>query len=507
MAGVMLKQRLSHAAWLPRSGWHQRQKAKARSRFMAHCVSVVRVGVRVGVGVAVGGLCSAALVACKKKAPPPPAAQSELREDSRESGENAEPPVPPPAPSQGPVPSRCRELPQATPFRIGELESRRASGADPDDGGPDDDDEVPDPYAVELGATRADADGFTFSALRSVKGQTHALIGVVGADAASGKTIDLGVVHGDPDPPLFAAHGKDLLLVIPDTDAGGGMLRVGIVRDARASARVNFGAEITGVRRDSTFALEASGERALLAYAAEAAGKIRVYGVLLEPNDPKQKLSPEALSAAGADVDSPRLAVRNGGYWLAVARSLDAPKSKLKSKASDAGPDLAEGESLLDIGTRRIEVTKLDAQGKAVSSALVVTAPGARPMSFELAAATDGSAYVGFRGDDTTPGAAGGPLQLVHVKLDGSFQKLDLSGESNGTGTPSFLSDPSTQALWLTAAGENGGTIFGRVAEHSTLAGDSVVRGADLIAAREGKLLLARAKGTAAELSLVTCAE
>ncbi|MEI9954252.1 MAG: hypothetical protein WDO74_36075 [Pseudomonadota bacterium] len=465
---------------------------------MAHCVSVA--------GVAAWALCSAGLGACKKKPAPLPAPEPELREDTPESSESAAPPSP--SPSRGPVPARCRELPQSAPFRIGELVTRRAAPSDPDDGGPDDDDEVPDPYAVELGPARADAEGFMLSALRSNRGQTHALIAVVAADAASGKLIDLGVVHGDPDPPLFAAHGKDLLLVTPDSDAGGGMLRVGVLRDPRASAQVSWGPEITGVRRDSTFALEASGDRALLAYAAEAAGKIRVFGVLLEPNNLKQKLTAEPLSAAGADVDSPRLALRNGGYWLAVARSLDAPKSKPKSRLSDAGSDLAEGESLLDIGTRRIEVTKLDAQGKPVSSALVVTAPGARPMSFELAAVADGSAYLGFRGDDTTPGAAGGALELVHVKPDGSFQKLELSGESNGTGTPSFLSDASTKdALWLSTAGENGATFFGRVAERSTLLGDSVVRGADLIAARDGKLLLARARGTAAELSLVTCAE
>jgi hypothetical protein len=413
---------------------------------------------------------------------------------------------PGPAPSPGPVPARCRELSQPAPFRIGELATARAG--DPDDGGPDDDDEVPDPYAVELGPARADSEGFTLSALRSVKRQTHALIAVVAADAASGKLIDLGVVHGDPDPPLFAAHGQDLVLVTPDTDAGGGMLRVGLLREPRGSAIVSWGPEITGVRRDSTFALEASGERALLAYAAEAAGKIRVFGVLIEPNNPKQKLTPEPLSAAGADVDSPRLALRSGGYWLAVARSLDASKSKPKSPQTDAGAVLEDGDSLLDIGTRRIEVTKLDAQGKPSSSALVVTAPGARPMSFELAAAADGSAYVGFRVDDTTPGAAGGALSLVHVKLDGSFQKLELSGESNGTGSPSFLSDGSTPgALWLTAAGENGATFFGRVGERTALAGDSVVRGGDLIAAREGKLLLARSKGTAAEFSLLTCSE
>jgi hypothetical protein len=193
---------------------------------------------------------------------------------------------------------------------------------------------------------------------------------------------------------------------------------------------------------------------------------------------------------------------------LAVARALDAPKSKPKSPPNDAGPAVVEEESLLDIGTRRIEVTKLDAQGKAVSSALVVTASGARPMSFELASGADGSAYIGFRTDDSTPGAAGGALQLVHVKLDGNVEKLELSGETNGAGTPSLLTDEGAPGgLWLSAAGENGGTIFGRVRDKSALAGDSLVRGGDLIAAREGKLLLARAKGTAAELSLLTCDE
>lgn len=497
MTDLMIEQRFCR--WLPPA------LDKARSRFMAHCVSVC-VGSVMVTGLAAGALCSVELVACKKKPPPgpapAPAAQADREENGPESADSAGPALP----SLGPgatVPARCREQPQASPFRIGELVTPRADN--PEDGGPDDDDEVPDPYAVELGPARADPDGFMLSALRSVKRQTHALIAVVAPDAASGRLIDLGVVHGDPDPPLFVASGKDLWLVTPDTDAGGGMLRVGMVREPRFAAQVSWGPEITGVRRDSTFALEASGGHALLAYAAEAAGKIRVFGVLLDPSDPKRKLTPEPLSAAGTDVDSPRLAVRSGGYWLAVARALDAPKPKPKAPG-DAGPTVVEEESLLDIGTRRIEVTKLDAQGKAVSSALVVTAPGARPMSFELASGADGSAYIGFRGDDSTPGAAGGALQLVHVKLDGSFEKLELSGETNGAGTPSLLRDASAPGgLWLSAAGENGSTLFGRVKDKVAVAADSSVRGGDLIAVREGKLLLARAKGTAAELSLLTC--
>jgi hypothetical protein len=327
------------------------------------------------------------------------------------------------------------------------------------------------------------------------------------ADAASGKIVDLGAVHGDPDPPQFALHGADVLLAASDTDAGGAMLKLGIVRDVRGAAQLNWGPEITGVRRDSTFALEVSGDRGLLVYAAEVAGKIRVYGVTVDPANLKNKLTPEPLSLPGADVDSPRLALRKGGYWLAVARSLDAPK-KEKKRTPDAGSEIVEEDSLLDIGTRRIELTKLDAQGKSVSSALVVTAPGARPMTFDLAAAADGGAYVGFRQDDSTPGADGGALELVHVKPDGTFEKLELNGDTNGTGTPSLLVDASDAAkVWLTAAGENGATWFGRVGDHTALSADGIVRGADLIAAREHDFLIARSKSTAAELSVVQCTE
>ncbi|MES1175393.1 MAG: hypothetical protein ABUL62_13815 [Myxococcales bacterium] len=381
---------------------------------------------------------------------------------------------------------------------------------DSEDGGPDEDDEVPDPYAVELGPARADGDGFVLSALRTVKGHSHALIALLAGDATSGKVVDLGPVHGDPDPPLFVAHGRDLLVAAADTDAGGGMLKIGIVRDARGSAEVHWGPELSGVRRDSTFALEASGERAFLAYAADSGGKIRVFGASIDPSNLKQKIAPEPLSAAGADVDSPRLARRSGGFWLAVLRALDAPKNKPQKPKppSDGSTDLAEGDSLLDIGTGRIEVTKLDAQGKPVSSALVVTAPGARPMSLDLAAAADGGAYIGFRGDDSTPGAEGGALELVHVKADGSFEKVTLGGELEGTGTPSLLVDSAEPSkLWLSAAGQNGATWFGRLNEHSTLAPDGFVRGGDLIAARGGQLLLSRTNGTAADLSVIQCTD
>jgi hypothetical protein len=441
------------------------------------------------------------VTACKKK-PSVPVPDPESREESPEVVASAASA----APSRGPVPARCRELGQ--PFRIGEVVSRRVSSGDAEDGGPDEDDEVPDPYAVELGLARGDSDGFVISALRSLKGQSHALIALIGPNGGSGKLIDLGLVHGDPDPPVFAALGKDLLIAAPDSDAGGGMLKLGLVKDARARAELSWGPEISGVRRDSTVALEVSGERPFLAYATESAGKIRVFGALLDAKNPKQKVTPEPLSAVGADVDSPRLARRLGGYWLAVARALDAPKRKPEPHASDATTDLDEGDSLLDIGTRRIELTKLDAQGKAASSALVVSAPGARPISFDLAAAADGGAYVAFRGDDSTPGADGGALELVHVRADGTFAKVELTGELDGTGTPSLLvdvADPSK--LWLTAAAENGATWFGRIADHTTLSADGFVRGGDLIAARTGQLLLARTQGTATDLSVVRCAE
>lgn len=444
-----------------------------------------------------------ALEACKKK-PPLPVPDPEPREESAESPASSSAPEP----SSRPVSARCRELPQSDPFRIGELVTSRVSPEEAEDGGPDEEDEVPDPFSVELGPARADEGGFVVSALRSVKGQSHALLALVAGDAGSGKLVDLGAVHGDPDAPLFAVQGKDVLVAVPDSDAGGSMLKIGRVRDARGSAVLSWGPEITGVRHDSTLALEQSGERALLAYAAEVAGKIRVFGALLDPSNPKQKLAPEPLSAPGPDVDSPRLALRKGGYWLAVARTLDTPKSKAKPapRPLDGGEDSSEEDIVVDLGVRRIELVKLDAAGKPASSALVVSSPNEHPMSFELAAGADGGAYVGYRSDDSAPGSDGGALTLVHVRPDGTLEKLQLAGDPSGTGTPALLVDASApERPWLAAAGENGATWFGRIASPTTLSADSVLRGGDLIAAREGKLLVARAKGTAAELSVLEC--
>jgi len=85
---------------------------------------------------------------------------------------------------------------------------------------------------------------------------------------------------------------------------------------------------------------------------------------------------------------------------------------------------------------------------------------------------------------------------------------LHLGGELDGTGTPSLLVDASDpNRLWLSAAGQNGATWFGRITEQSVLSSDGFVRGADLLAARGGQLLLARSKGTAADLSVISCAE
>src|SRR5450432_606548 len=248
-------------------------------------------------------LCSPLLVACKKK--PPVVVTAPESDEETVATELSAPPSA--APSAGPVSTRCHESTAKT-FTIGEVAPSRAPAEDDDAGGPDEDDEVPAPFSVELGPARTESAGFILSALRSTKGQAHALIAALAADASSGKVVDLGAVHGDPDPPQFAAHGADVLLAASDTDAGGAMLKLGLLRELHGAATVSWGPEITGVRRDSTFALEVSGDRGLLAYAAEVAGKIRVYGVLIDPANLKNKLTPEPLSPPGPDVDAPRLA-------------------------------------------------------------------------------------------------------------------------------------------------------------------------------------------------------
>src|SRR5580692_6820022 len=145
-------------------------------------------------------LCSVGLTACKKK--PPVVVPDPPLDD--ETVATAPPPGPSAAPSAGPVPTRCHDVPQHKSFTIGEVAQAKAPAEDDDAGGPDQDDEVPAPFSVELGPARADADGFLLSALRSTKGQAHALIAVLPTDASTGKLVDLGAVHGDPDPAQFA---------------------------------------------------------------------------------------------------------------------------------------------------------------------------------------------------------------------------------------------------------------------------------------------------------------
>ena len=188
----------------------------------------------------------------------------------------------------------------------------------------------PRPFRSSSGPARPDSAGFVLGALRSTKGQAHALLALLPADAASGKIVDLGAVHGDPDPPQFALHGADAILAASDTDAAGGVLKLGLLRDLRGAARISWGPEITGVRRDSTFALEVSGDRGLLAYAAEVAGKIRVFGVLVDPASLKNKLSPEPLSAPGADVQIRRASrsARAAIGWPWHARSTRQRRKK-----------------------------------------------------------------------------------------------------------------------------------------------------------------------------------
>src|SRR4051812_41120594 len=74
-------------------------------------------------------LCAVGLLACKKK-PPAPLPIQESAEESAEfpgaASGSAAPPGLSPSPSQGPVATRCRELPHSSPFRIGDVVTPRA---------------------------------------------------------------------------------------------------------------------------------------------------------------------------------------------------------------------------------------------------------------------------------------------------------------------------------------------------------------------------------------------
>jgi hypothetical protein len=235
-------------------------------------------------------------------------------------------------------------------------------------------------------------------------------------DALSSPTVvDEGDLAPDAPPPKAVVfQGKPLLAMVV-AEKGARALAVGAMRIAQ--------------QNDVSFAFDVAtqGEGGLVAWDEDAANAPRgVVKVATLPHAPDGQAL--VVSAESSDADSPRVAVRPGGYWVAWLARKPEPER-------DAAPEL-EGP-----GEKRhltwLEVAQVDASGHPIGAPMRVGKAGSRVESFDMLAHDD--ALDILVKDDEQPADEEGS-RLVLVTLRGAEVVVRVIVERGvGRGIPDLL--------------------------------------------------------------------
>ena len=457
------------------------------------------------IGLLVGVALGLSLPGCKAKPQPAPAP---TRTPS------AHPSAAPPAPE------RCREVGPGPSLTVGEAERAPRAAAEDADAGDEEEDQAELPFAARVEAAVALGSEFAMGGLSTQGGKTEAFVALVPFDGKPGRRVGLGPVHGDVDPPLVAGRAASLLVATADMDAGGGMLR--LTRLPAGADKTSGELSITGVDHDAGAALAEGEHGALLVWGAASK-----HGVALKALG----VDPETLAGPGPALDlkgtlgaeSPVLLARPGGYWLAwvseepladagahrdagVHAGLAARGAAGLSKDGGASEEVG---SLLDAGPRTLLALPLDGAGKPLAAPRAVSAR-ARVVGFAAALSADGALALTWRNDEASPGVENGPPELARVALDGAVLRGKMDDEELTAGTPALVADPKAGGrVWVGLESASEGTRVGLLAASGlgleALTGDRLLRGAELLAAGEGKLLVGRSRGRAVELEVLEC--
>jgi hypothetical protein len=402
-----------------------------------------------------------------------------------------------------PSPPHC-EKSAISSYTIGEPGPRAAN--DPDEA------PVGEPFAIEVGSAVAHAGGFAVGTLELVGEKSHAKIALVSPKGA-GALVDLGRVHGDVEPPRLAAQGGRLVGVVADSDASGSTLRSVIVRQANGKNDVVWGVEVSEGRDESeVFDVELGARRALVTWdeydKREALGLVRALS--FDSQDPSNATPPRTLSGQSEDAEGPRLARRDGGFWIAwVSRErVQKPPAAARPRRRDAG---SETDSVVEDGRRALRVARLDENGSFVAEPLIASNPDSHVLVFDLASRSNGELLLAWRDDETVVGAEAGGVKLARVAPDGSVERAAVQDDDVGAGAPVLLVDASAKqgAAWLALAGISEATRLGSFGSGLVL-GDMAplppIGSAEPLALDGERLLVARPRGLAMELETLRCA-
>lgn len=399
---------------------------------------------------------------CKKPAPPP---------------DPERPPAAESAPVEPDAPPRC--APIGEPFVIGDGKPSAVDGGD---------DLLP--FAAEVGEGTAFGGGFAVGAIWERAGATVAAVVTLGDDGRGGKIIELGTMHGDVDPPSVAANGKTIVAGLLGPEPNGRTLRLAKVENGA----VTWGASLAQKSDESqAFDLALGEARGVAAWDedGEKGGTIQLSTFDLA--NPSHATPARKVSGAGVDAESPRLAKRPGGFWLAyVGRS--------------GGDDDADAHYQAEtIGHRWLEIVPLDANGSPTGPARAITAKDGHVIAYDVQSADDGGALVTFRDDDTPSGSSGGQVYRVAVHPSAVEEPAVLADDRVGAGVPTLL------GRWVGITDAADVTRLAPLAPSGELAAplrrEPAVGAGEPLAAAGDVLFVARPAGKVVRLLAVRCAE
>jgi hypothetical protein len=419
-------------------------------------------------------------------------------------------PPPPPSPtaaSSAPVaaaPPRCR------PLAPGGLVVGNASGPAKSN----EDDELELPFATATGSAVALPDGFAVSGVAERDGKSEAFVAFVPGDGKPGKSVFLGAVHGDPEPPLVAADAEAALVAVATSDASGRVLElVRVAANAEAPVR---GSEITDVGEEGA-ALAVGETSGVLVFSARKAGKSALRAAVIA-RGAARAAAPFEL-AETADAESPIVRARPGGFWLAWIA--EKSSGDAGARGADAGGADAGGEETrpLDIVPRVLVVALLGADGTPRGAPRPVSAPDSHVIAFDAETLADGTLALAWREDAAVPGVESGGNELARVAPDGAVARGRAADETLSAGAPALVRESGApHRVWLLAPGEDDRLRMALLAPDavatSPFVADEALRGGEILAALAGKpcgketcatLLVARPKNRAVELGVTEC--
>jgi hypothetical protein len=443
-------------------------------------------------------------------------------------------------------PSACRAPAKGASFTLG-ASSREGETKE---GEVEVDEELP--FSTTLGNAIALNDRYWVTAVDYRSRESHAVIAKIENSVDRGTTIDLGRVFGDAEPPRIAAYGTNALFVVPDSDASGRTLKVGRLTPSPEKDRIEWiDSVLQGIDDSPVFSIATNQATAVIAWdeldASSRRGIVRFRAIvpstpnavampssqvvsstqsgrsntpfpmkrLKTINVPKNELNVQSTDL-DIDAEAPQLVPRASGFWLGYL--VNERRNQLERSAVNASSnkrsseDKNEERPVVELGKRGIQIMALDSSAKASGRPIVVTAPGAHVVAFEIKGTADGGALVAYRDATSSPGVEEDIVEIAEVHPDGSIERIRLEDERVGVGAPSLWVSSKTQEaerVWLMVAGKSGEMQVmshrmgeGRISPPMT---DPLLLGAEPLLRDGAMLLVSRAKGRAVEFERLEC--